>query len=85
MTKRIKLELTSDELKVLTTLADNQMFRMRFIDPKMPGYKVDPDSFRASQAVIGRLHVALDAQNGVVKPGKVAGGGFKSLSLGSKS
>ena len=78
MTRKIKLELSSDELKVLTTLADNQMFRMRFIDPKIPGYKVDPDSFRASQSVIGMLHVALDAQNGVVRPGKAVGSGLKS-------
>ena len=78
VTKKIKLELNSDELKALTTMADNQMFRMRFIDPKMPGHKFDPDSFRASQSVIGMLHVALDAQNGVMRQGKAVGSDLKS-------
>jgi hypothetical protein len=46
--KKISLQLLPEELKALVRLADNQMFRMKFIDPRMPGYKVTPEAFKAA-------------------------------------
>jgi hypothetical protein len=40
--KNIKIEVTLEELLLLTTLMSDQLFRREFIDPKMPGYKGDP-------------------------------------------
>jgi hypothetical protein len=64
VTKKIKLELTSDELKALTTLAENQFLRMRFIDPKIPGYSIRPEVFRASQSAVALLSEALKKERG---------------------
>jgi hypothetical protein len=79
MTKKINIHFSPEELKALVTLADNQMFRMKFIDPKMPGYKISPEAFRAAQSAVGLLHEASAKENGYeVKPVKVASSGFGS-------
>ena len=41
--KRMTLKLTLEELKLLATLASDQLFRRQFIDPKMPGYKANSE------------------------------------------
>ncbi len=40
--KKIKLEVTLEELSLVATLLSDQLFRREFIDPKMPGYKRNP-------------------------------------------
>jgi hypothetical protein len=35
--KNIRIEVTLDELLLVTTLLSDQLFRREFIDPKMPG------------------------------------------------
>src|SRR5690349_13481382 len=37
----IAVKLSFEELKLLTTLASDQLFRREFIDPKMPGFQAD--------------------------------------------
>jgi hypothetical protein len=37
--KKITVQLTAAELQALVTPSENQFFRLKFIDPKMPGYK----------------------------------------------
>ena len=64
MTKKFKLELSPEELKALTTLAENQFFRMRYIDPKMPGYSIAPEVFRASQSAVALLSEAMKKERG---------------------
>ncbi len=63
--KFIKLEVTPEELKLLTSLAADQLFRKEFIDPKMPGYRCDHDEISRGKALIQRLRLAGD-------PGSVA-------------
>ena len=41
--KHITLKVTVKELELLTTLAPDQLFRKEFIDPKMPGYRSNPE------------------------------------------
>ena len=64
VTKKIKVDLNPEELKALTTLAENQFFRMRFIDPKMPGYHIEPEVFRASQSAVALLSEAVKKERG---------------------
>ena len=72
MTK-IKLVVSPEELKVLATLAENQFFRMRFIDPRMPGYRIEPEVFRASQSATALLTEAMKKERGFpVKPESVS-------------
>jgi hypothetical protein len=53
----ITLKLTIDELKLLTSLAADQLFRREFIDPKMPGYKSDSVELGTAKALVGRLRI----------------------------
>ena len=69
VTKKIKVDLNPQELKVLTTLAENQFFRMRFIDPRLPGYTIEPEVFRASQSAVALLSEAMKRERGF--PGKL--------------
>lgn len=57
--KRIAVHFTIQELEALLTLADNQMFRAKYIDPKMPGYKSHPDELQAGQSALLILQCAL--------------------------
>ena len=73
MTKKFKLELTPEELKTLATLAENQLFRMKYIDPKLPGYSITPEVFRASQSATALLTEAMKKERGFpVKPDAVS-------------
>jgi hypothetical protein len=53
--KNVKLELTVEELLLVTTLASDQLFRREFIDPKMPGYKGDPKEVALGKDLVVRL------------------------------
>ena len=72
VTKKIKLDLNPAELQALTTLAENQFFRMRYIDPKLPGYHIEQEVFRASQSAVSLLSEALKKEKGL--PMKAAAG-----------
>jgi hypothetical protein len=58
--KLVTLKLTTVELELLTTLVADQLFRKEFIDPKMPGYKSNPDEINLGKKLIGRLRFMLD-------------------------
>jgi hypothetical protein len=61
--KRMKLstlKLTLEELRLLATLASDQLFRRQFIDPKMPGYRTNPDEINLGKALVVRLRLMLD-------------------------
>ena len=64
MTRKIKLTLEPEELKALATLAENQLFRMRYVDPKIPGYTITPETFRAAQSATALLSEAMKKQRG---------------------
>ena len=53
--KNIKLELTLEELLLVTTLLSDQLFRREFIDPKMPGYTGDPAELAMGKDVVLRF------------------------------
>ena len=61
---KVCIELTMEELQALITLADNQFFRMKYIDPKIPGHKERPDELRAAQSAVQVLQNALNAKKG---------------------
>ena len=53
--KNIKIEVTLQELLLVTTLLSDQLFRREFIDPKMPGYKGDPAELAMGKDLVLRL------------------------------
>jgi hypothetical protein len=58
--KRITLKLTVKELELLTTLAADQLFRMEFIDPRMAGYRSNPQEMNLGKSLVGRLRLIVD-------------------------
>jgi hypothetical protein len=58
--KLITLKVTAEELKLLTSLASDQLFRKEFIDPKIPGYRSDPAELSLGKALVGRLRLMQD-------------------------
>jgi hypothetical protein len=53
--KNIKIEVTPEELMLITTLLSDQLFRREFIDPKMPGYKGDPAELAMGKDLVLRF------------------------------
>ncbi len=62
---KVGIELTMEELQALLTLASNQFFRMKYIDPKIPGHKERPDELRAAQSAVQVLETAFKAKKGI--------------------
>ena len=60
----ITVKLSLQELKLLTTLASDQLFRREFIDPRMPGYPIDPAELTLGKQLIERLHLTADRGTG---------------------
>jgi hypothetical protein len=65
--KNIKIEVTLEELSLVTTLLSDQLFRREFIDPKMPGYKGDPAELAMGKDLVLRLKsIAREASGSAV-------------------
>jgi hypothetical protein len=58
--KKMTLTLTCGELKLLASLVSDQLFRRQFIDPKMPGFRPNPDEMSLGKALLSRLRLMLD-------------------------
>jgi hypothetical protein len=48
--KKITVQFTFEELKAVLELVDNQLFRMKYIDPKIPGHLPNPETERAASS-----------------------------------
>jgi len=69
--KKISVSLSIEELQALVTLADNQLFRVKYIDPKMPGYIVQPKELEVATSAVQILGEALKAAKDI-KPRAVS-------------
>ena len=65
--KKLTVDFTFEELGVLTSLASDQLFRRQFIDPKMPGYRENPEELELCKTVVGRLRTIIGTQK-VARP-----------------
>ena len=54
------LQFTAEELKLLTALTSDQLFRREFIDPKMPGHKSNPTDLTLGKAILARLRAQIE-------------------------
>lgn len=57
--KTIKLILTLDELKGILRTSRNQLFQVKYLDSKFPGYKARPGELEAAESAIRVLESAL--------------------------
>ena len=63
--KKISVQLTLEEIQALLTLADNQLFRVKYIDPKMPGHVNRPEELELSKAAVKVLQDTLNTAKGI--------------------
>jgi len=57
---RVTVSFTIEEIRLLASLAGDQLFRRQFIDPKMPGYHSDPAEVDIGKALVARLRLLID-------------------------
>jgi hypothetical protein len=58
--KVITLKLTTEELRLLATLASDQLFRREFIDSRIPGFRSNASEVTLGKALVGRLRLLVD-------------------------
>jgi hypothetical protein len=59
------VKFTEKELELLSSLASDQLFRREFIDPKMPGYRANPEDVSLGKKLVERLRLVKDQAKGV--------------------
>jgi hypothetical protein len=62
--QQIPVKLSLEELQALLEMVENQLFRMKFIDSKMPGYKPNPERQRAATSAVSTLQEAFKSAKG---------------------
>jgi hypothetical protein len=62
--QQIPLKLRLDEIGALLEMAENQLFRMKFIDSKIPGHKADPEKQRVAVSAVNSLQEAFNKAKG---------------------
>ena len=62
--QQIPLKLSLDEIRALLEMAENQLFRMRFIDSKISGHKANPEKQRVATSAVSSLQEAFRRANG---------------------
>ena len=68
VSSKIRVDLSADELQAVIKLAEDQIFRVKFIDPKMPGHKKNAEELHAAESALGVLKQALPKQFGMRTP-----------------
>ena len=64
MTTSITVKFTPEELKILCSLASDQLFRREFIDPSFPGHKSNSGDLRLGKQLLERLRSVTPRANG---------------------
>jgi hypothetical protein len=66
----ISVKFTARELELLSSLASDQLFRREFIDPRIPGHKLNPIELSLGKQLVERLRVKADRMNRIPVGGK---------------
>ena len=62
--KKYSVQFTLEELQELLELVDNQLFRMKYIDSKIPGHKPNPDKLKAATTAVQNLRDTFKSAKG---------------------
>jgi hypothetical protein len=70
---KIDVQLTVDEIRAIVTLTEDQLFRVKFIDPHMPGHRANPDRVQAAESALHRLKAAatIDPPHKKTRPSEI--------------
>ena len=62
--QQIQVKLSLEEIRALLEMVENPLFRMKFIDSKMPGHKANPESRALSPRPSNSLQEAFRRAKG---------------------
>jgi hypothetical protein len=65
--KKLSVSLTLEELQALLEMVENQLFRMKYIDSKIPGYASRPEREKAASAAVQALRDTFKTAKGFKK------------------
>jgi hypothetical protein len=66
--QKISVSLTLAELESTVSMMDNQLFRMKFIDSKLPGHIHRPEALKTAEAASQVFQDALKSARGSGAP-----------------
>jgi len=61
----ICVEFSLEQLQAIVVLANNQLFRVKYIDPKMPGHVNRPEELAISKEAVQVVEAALNKAKGI--------------------
>ncbi len=59
------VKFTTAEIELLLSLTSDQLFRIEFIDPRLPGYKSNAADLALGKQLVERLRLAAEHAKGV--------------------
>jgi hypothetical protein len=62
--KKLTVQMATDQMRAVLDLADDQIFRLKFIDRKVPGYKYDAQKVESGMLGVEVLRQALKGEQG---------------------
>jgi len=62
--ERVAVKLSADEMQALLELVENQLFRVKFIDRRIPGYKENPEKLALAAAAVAVLRESFNKAKG---------------------
>ena len=63
--QQLAVKMSVQELKSLLELVDNQLFRMKFIDSRIPGHIANPEQLALATAAIDTLKKTYNKAMGI--------------------
>ena len=64
--KKLSVQLSIEEVQALLELVANQLFRVRFIDRRMPGHKTNPEMMEMADSAVKTLQEVLKKAKGLI-------------------
>ena len=61
----ISVQFTLEQLQAIVVLANDQLFRVKYIDPKMPGHVNCPEQLEISKEAVQVVEAALNKAKGI--------------------
>src|SRR5260370_19314975 len=71
--QQLSVKMSVQELKSLLELVDNQLFRMKFIDSRIPGHIANPEQLALATAAIDTLKKTYNKAMGIAAVVKAMG------------
>jgi hypothetical protein len=62
--QQVPVKFSLEEIQALLEMVENQLFRMKFIDSKIPGHRPDAEKQRVSNSAVNALREAYKKAKG---------------------